>query len=147
VLKKPLAFPDAVSVSPACKDLITKLLNKEPGKRLGSKAGADEIKRHPWFAATNWALVRQQSPPFVTPRRSSAGAEGGRPSRPLSDGSEPRVHSADSVLPDPKPAAAAAAAAAPGQQPKAKSEGAAVAAGPPLAAAAAGEGPGHIDGF
>ena len=28
VLKKPLAFPDAVAVSPACKDLITKLLNK-----------------------------------------------------------------------------------------------------------------------
>ena len=75
-------------------------------------------------------------------------AEGGRPSRPLSDGSEARVHSADSVLPEPKPAAAAAAAAA-GQQPKSTSEGAAVAGAPPAAAAAAvaREGPGHIDGF
>lgn len=50
---------------------------QEPGKRLGSKAGADEIKRHPWFAGINWALVRQQAPPFVTPRRSSVGGEPG----------------------------------------------------------------------
>lgn len=76
----------------------------------------------------------------------------GRPSRPLSDRSEPRVHSADSVLPDSK-----AASAASGKQPKAKSEGAAVAAAAPAAAvpaaaapaaaAAAPQGPGHIDGF
>lgn len=155
VLKKGLAFPEGVSVSPACKDLIGKLLNKarwpagacwgllglrlmwrrgcgavargrgaplppqcscravaaantqatrwlhavlpplgacpppnpsslpvpppaplqEPSKRLGSRAGADEIKRHPWFAGINWALVRHSAPPFILPRRSSVGGE------------------------------------------------------------------------
>lgn len=48
---------------------------QEPGKRLGAKAGADEIKRHPWFADINWALVRHKEPPFVIPRRSSVGGE------------------------------------------------------------------------
>lgn len=58
----------------------------------------------------------------------------------MSDGSEQRLHSADSVLPETKPAAAPL----PGQA-KAKSEGAPVVA--PGAAATAPDGPGHIDGF
>ena len=28
-------------------------------------AGADEIKLHPWFAGINWALIRNQTPPYV----------------------------------------------------------------------------------
>lgn len=35
-------------MSPECKDLIIKLLNPDPNKRLGSK-GAKEIKHHAWF--------------------------------------------------------------------------------------------------
>lgn len=48
---------------------------QDPSKRLGSKAGADEIKRHPWFAGVHWALVRHQAPPFVIPRKSSISGE------------------------------------------------------------------------
>lgn len=44
-----IRFPDkVVKLSPEAKDLITKLLSKEPGQRLGhSDPGA--IKSHPWF--------------------------------------------------------------------------------------------------
>jgi protein-serine/threonine kinase len=36
-------------VSPECQDLIAKLLVKDPAKRLGTRAGAEEIKTHPFF--------------------------------------------------------------------------------------------------
>jgi hypothetical protein len=36
-------------VSPVARDLITKLLNRNPKKRLGTIGGADELKKHPFF--------------------------------------------------------------------------------------------------
>ena len=36
------------------KDLISKLLDKNPSKRLGAKEGILEIQAHPWFKNTNW---------------------------------------------------------------------------------------------
>lgn len=65
VLKKPLVFPGTPEVSVDAKDLITALLIKDPKMRLGAVAGADEVKRHPWFAEVNWALAREQTPPFM----------------------------------------------------------------------------------
>ncbi|GAB4820055.1 hypothetical protein N2152v2_007101 [Parachlorella kessleri] len=65
VLKKPLAFPDTPHISDHARDLIARLLNKDPSQRLGAGAGADEIKQHPWFAGINWALIRNQTPPFI----------------------------------------------------------------------------------
>ena len=53
------------------------LLLQDAGKRLGARAGADDIKRHPWFAGVNWALVRSQTPPFVSPNKASFGERGG----------------------------------------------------------------------
>ena len=38
------------------KDLIRKLLNKDPNKRLGSNS-IEEIKQHPWFSSINWNHV------------------------------------------------------------------------------------------
>jgi len=35
-------------------DLISKLLEKDPEKRLGSKRGSEEIKDHPFFSGINW---------------------------------------------------------------------------------------------
>ena len=36
------------------KDIITKLLDKDVEKRLGSQNDADEIVNHPWFADMDW---------------------------------------------------------------------------------------------
>ena len=35
-------------------DLINKLIQKNPNKRLGSSGGINEIKKHPWFKDINW---------------------------------------------------------------------------------------------
>lgn len=40
------------------KQLICRLLHRDAKNRLGSREGANEIKRHPFFRGVNWALVR-----------------------------------------------------------------------------------------
>jgi phototropin len=65
VLTKPLTFPESPVVSEECKDLVRQLLKKDPAKRLGARAGAAEVKEHPWFAGVKWPLVRNQAPPLV----------------------------------------------------------------------------------
>lgn len=76
ILRNPLAFPAKPAVSEAAQDLISKLLVKEVDGRLGTRAGAEEIKTHPFFSGVNWALLKQQEPPYV-PRKAAAGADGG----------------------------------------------------------------------
>eukprot|EP01025_Chloroclados_australasicus_P002375 TRINITY_DN10542_c0_g1_i2.p1 TRINITY_DN10542_c0_g1~~TRINITY_DN10542_c0_g1_i2.p1 ORF type:complete len:727 (+),score=70.48 TRINITY_DN10542_c0_g1_i2:74-2254(+) len=63
-------FPPNPQVSPECKDIIKKLLIKDPDVRLGTKFGAEEIKSHPYFRSVQWALVRHQEAPFVVSRGS-----------------------------------------------------------------------------
>ena len=41
-------------ISPSCRDLLAKLLNKNPYSRLGATHGFDEIKYHPWFKGVDW---------------------------------------------------------------------------------------------
>lgn len=71
VIKAPLRFPAKPSVSQECQDLITALLIKDPAKRLGTRAGAEDIKSHPFFKGINWALMRHEPPPYI-PRRADA---------------------------------------------------------------------------
>jgi len=47
ILYNPLVFGD--DISPLARDILSKLLNRDPNQRLGYN-GADEIKRHPFFA-------------------------------------------------------------------------------------------------
>ncbi|CAG9990339.1 unnamed protein product [Clonostachys byssicola] len=63
ILSEPLHFSDAVP--PAAKDLLTKLLNRDPEKRLGAN-GSAEIKAHPFFHAIDWRklLQRKYEPTF-----------------------------------------------------------------------------------
>ncbi|TPX69348.1 hypothetical protein SpCBS45565_g02581 [Spizellomyces sp. 'palustris'] len=63
ILSDELRFPD--EMSSVAKDLLRQLLNRDPAKRLGAN-GADEIKRHPFFADINWSrlLARKYPPPF-----------------------------------------------------------------------------------
>nr|AML77659.1 putative LOV domain-containing protein [Tragopogon porrifolius] len=63
VLHKDLKFPGSIPVSLQAKQLIYRLLHRDPKNRLGSREGASEVKRHPFFRGINWALVRCQNPP------------------------------------------------------------------------------------
>ena len=49
---------------PAARDLISRLLVLEPTGRLGFN-GADEIKRHPFFAGVHWDILFEEDPSFV----------------------------------------------------------------------------------
>ncbi|KAM7478866.1 hypothetical protein LguiA_027079 [Lonicera macranthoides] len=40
------------------KQLMYRLLHRDPKNRLGSYEGANEIEKHPFFRGINWALVR-----------------------------------------------------------------------------------------
>ncbi|PHT69166.1 Protein kinase G11A [Capsicum annuum] len=58
-----LEFPASPIVSSHARDLIRRLLLKEPENRLGAVRGAAEIKQHPFFDGLNWALIRCSTPP------------------------------------------------------------------------------------
>ncbi|KAK6132563.1 hypothetical protein DH2020_033665 [Rehmannia glutinosa] len=47
------------------RDLIEKLLVKDPRRRLGCARGATDIKRHPFFNGIKWPLIRTYRPPEV----------------------------------------------------------------------------------
>ena len=57
-------MPDTMSSE--LKDLILKLLAKEPERRFGHK-GAEEVKSHPFFKGIHWedVLKKRLRPPFV----------------------------------------------------------------------------------
>nr|AAC04357.1 serine/threonine protein kinase [Colletotrichum trifolii] len=65
ILSEPLHFPGHDVVPPAAKDLLTKLLNRDPKERLGAN-GSAEIKAHPFFHAIDWRklLQRKYEPAF-----------------------------------------------------------------------------------
>ncbi|URE26748.1 PAS fold [Musa troglodytarum] len=63
ILHKDLTFPSSIPVSLAARQLIHGLLNRDPTNRLGSKTGANEIKKHPFFREINWPLIRCMTPP------------------------------------------------------------------------------------
>ncbi|KAF2267059.1 serine/threonine-protein kinase-like protein nrc-2 [Lojkania enalia] len=68
ILRDDVPFPEgsgAPSVSNLCKSLIRKLLIKDELRRLGSRAGASDIKTHPFFRTTQWALLRHMKPPMI----------------------------------------------------------------------------------
>ena len=48
-----------------CKSLIRKLLIKDELRRIGSRAGASDVKTHPFFRTTQWALLRHMKPPMI----------------------------------------------------------------------------------
>ncbi|XP_071715479.1 protein kinase PINOID-like [Rutidosis leptorrhynchoides] len=74
IVKKPLNFP-TVSVSSRetqARDLISKLLDKDPESRLGSKRGAADIKTQPFFNGLNFALIRSATPPVIPNQKTTS---------------------------------------------------------------------------
>lgn len=65
ILQDPLHFPGLDVVPAAAKDLLTKLLDRNPERRLGAN-GAAEIKAHHFFANIDWRklLQRKYEPSF-----------------------------------------------------------------------------------
>lgn len=57
--------PYGKNVSSNCKSLIRKLLHKDENARLGSRAGAADVKQHPFFKNINFALLRNMTPPII----------------------------------------------------------------------------------
>nr|AML77998.1 putative LOV domain-containing protein [Eschscholzia californica] len=75
ILHKDLKFPGSTPASFSVKQLMYRLLHRDPKNRLGSREGANEIKQHPFFRGVNWALVRCMNPPQLdtpTPLTSEA---------------------------------------------------------------------------
>ncbi|KND00076.1 AGC/RSK protein kinase [Spizellomyces punctatus DAOM BR117] len=68
IIYNDVAFPAEPPVSPSCKQLIRKLLHKDEEKRLGSRAGASDVKAHPFFKGVNWALLRHEKNPPIVPK-------------------------------------------------------------------------------
>ncbi|MCJ1295360.1 hypothetical protein MMC34_006922 [Xylographa carneopallida] len=65
ILSEPLHFPGPEIVPPTAKDLLTRLLDRRPERRLGAN-GASEIKAHPFFHSIDWRklLQRKYEPTF-----------------------------------------------------------------------------------
>ena len=59
----PVKFPKRIPLSEEAKDVIRKLLEKNPKNRLGSKEGIEEIKRHPFFASIDFKAVEEKKLP------------------------------------------------------------------------------------
>ncbi|KAL5359826.1 kinase-like domain-containing protein [Aspergillus floccosus] len=65
ILQEPLMFPSDDIVPPAARDLLSRLLDRDPQRRLGAN-GAAEIKSHHFFANIDWRklLQRKYEPSF-----------------------------------------------------------------------------------
>ena len=58
----PVKYPPYMS--PAAKDLIMRLLERKPAKRIGMlQSGVDEIKNHPWFGVSTIQTGQELSLP------------------------------------------------------------------------------------
>ncbi|KAJ1383337.1 Serine/threonine-protein kinase, active site [Sesbania bispinosa] len=64
--------PEFVGKKTALTDLISRLLEKDPTKRLGYVRGACEIKEHEFFRGVKWDLLTEVvRPPFIPSRDDS----------------------------------------------------------------------------
>lgn len=55
------------NISDDCIDLLTRLLEKDPARRIGTKKGGLEIRQHPFFKDTDWEAVFAKSTPMPDP--------------------------------------------------------------------------------
>ncbi|KAI0099447.1 protein kinase [Daldinia grandis] len=71
ILSQPVWFPDPFP--PIAKDVITKLLDRDYGQRLGANEGALEVKSHPFFDGVDWnKLLQRKYTPIFRPEFTSS---------------------------------------------------------------------------
>ena len=63
IKNSPVKFPKKIKLKEETKDIIRKLLIKDPKERLGSQRGIEEIKEHPFFASLDFDLIEQKKIP------------------------------------------------------------------------------------
>ncbi|KOS17460.1 Serine/threonine-protein kinase gad8 [Escovopsis weberi] len=72
ILTAPLNFPGSHVVPSAARDLLQRLLERDPAKRLGAN-GSTEIKSHPFFHGIDWKkLLQRKYEPTFKPNVTSA---------------------------------------------------------------------------
>ncbi|XP_062192351.1 serine/threonine-protein kinase UCNL-like [Phragmites australis] len=78
VLQKEVEFPgDSRRRMPELTDLISRLLEREPRRRLGYAGGAYEIRSHQFFAGVAWDMLTEVSrPPYIPPPADDEGVAG-----------------------------------------------------------------------
>ncbi|CAL5087699.1 unnamed protein product [Urochloa decumbens] len=68
LLREPEFSAEARRRWPELADLVGRLLEKDPARRLGFAGGADEVRAHPFFAGVAWDLLGEVSrPPYIPP--------------------------------------------------------------------------------
>ncbi|KAF4615098.1 hypothetical protein D9613_003134 [Agrocybe pediades] len=62
-----IKWPTDMMIGKQLRDLVTKLLDRDPERRLGRNV--DDIKRHPWLSKVNWEGMyrREFLPPYFPP--------------------------------------------------------------------------------
>jgi serine/threonine protein kinase len=66
--------PELVGEKTALRDLIARLLEKDPAKRIGARG----IKAHPFFRGVDWdRILRVARPPYIPDPSSQDGEDGG----------------------------------------------------------------------
>ena len=67
IIKEEVIFKPGITISKEAKELILKLLDKNPSTRLGSVADSLEVMSHPWFSDIDFdKLIQKKLPaPFI----------------------------------------------------------------------------------
>ncbi|KAF8683546.1 hypothetical protein HU200_044461 [Digitaria exilis] len=74
ILSKQVTYPqlDGEADAAQLRDLVGRLLERDPRRRMGASRGAAEIKRHPFFSGVDWALIRCVAAPVVPDKEAAA---------------------------------------------------------------------------
>ncbi|GAQ90150.1 Serine Threonine protein kinase, partial [Klebsormidium nitens] len=92
-------FPADLQLSAAGRDLVGRLLERNPRARLGGgPAGAMEIKAHPWFAGLDWAALERRAVPAPPNPGRRASLDAGTPG---SEGATARTATCVAGVPSP----------------------------------------------
>lgn len=67
ILRSSIKFPIGSCISDEAKDFVTRLLERDPAKRLGAQGDVEEVKAHDFFSDVNWNTVykKQMQLPFA----------------------------------------------------------------------------------